>query len=219
MAVDNPVSGLTYNWYGTATGGTLLGSGINFTTPALHSNTNYYVEAVNSTGCSSTSRAQATVTVSPLPADPTLSANNTTVTAGQAATISVTNAQTGVTYNWYTSATAATPVFTGNTYTTPLLYAPTTYYVSGSNGSSCTSVNRTSITINVTINNNTPCSFANVQTQDVNGLCIGCNITNPALSAMLILQRHYSKCICRFSRWLCRPATGFPTTGFGRRYC
>lgn len=183
LAVDNPVSGLIYNWYGTATGGTILGSGTNFTTPALHSNTNYYVEAVNSTGCNSTTRAQATVTVSPLPADATLSANNTTVTAGQSATISVTNAQTGVTYNWYTSATAATPVFTGNTYTTPLLYAPTTYYVSGSNSNGCTSVNRTSIAINVTINNNTPCSFANVQTQDVNGLCIGCNITNPALSA------------------------------------
>jgi gliding motility-associated-like protein len=183
LAVDNPVSGVTYNWYGTATGGTLLATGTNFTSPALHSNTSYYVEAVNSTGCSSTARAQANVTVSPLPADPTLSANNTTVTAGQSATINVTNAQTGVNYNWYTSATAATPVFTGNIYTTPLLYAPTTYYVSGSNSSSCTSVNRTAIAINVTINNNTPCSYANVQTQDVNGLCIGCNITNPALSA------------------------------------
>ncbi|WCT10241.1 gliding motility-associated C-terminal domain-containing protein [Mucilaginibacter jinjuensis] len=183
LAVDNPVAGLTYNWYGTSTGGTLLGTGTNFTTPALHNNTSYYVEAVNATGCSSTARAQANVTVSPLPADPTLSANNTTVTAGQAATINVTNAQTGVNYNWYTSATAATPVFTGNTYTTPLLYAPTTYYVSGSNSTGCTSVNRTAITINVTINNNTPCSFANVQTQDVNGLCIGCSITNPALSA------------------------------------
>ncbi|NCD72142.1 gliding motility-associated C-terminal domain-containing protein [Mucilaginibacter agri] len=183
LAVNNPVTGETYNWYSAATGGTLLGTGVNFTTPALHSNTNYYVEAVNSTGCSSVQRAQATVTVSPLPTDPILSANNTTVVAGQTAAVSVTNAQTGVNYNWYTSATASTPVFTGNTYTTPQLYVTTTYYVGGTNGSNCTSASRIAITINVTINNNTPCSFANVQTQDINGLCIGCNITNAALSA------------------------------------
>ncbi|OKS86593.1 gliding motility-associated C-terminal domain-containing protein [Mucilaginibacter polytrichastri] len=183
LAVNNPVAGLTYNWYSTSTGGTILATGTNFTTPVLSSSTSYYVEAVNSTGCSSIQRAQATVTVSPLPADPALSANSTTVLAGQTATIGVTNAQTGVSYNWYTSANAVTPVFTGSPYTTPQLYTTTTYYVSGSNANGCTSANRTAITINVTINNNTPCSFANAHTEDVNGLCIGCGITNPALSA------------------------------------
>jgi gliding motility-associated-like protein len=183
LAVDNPVAGQTYNWYSAATGGTILNTGTTFTTPVLHANTSYYLEAANATGCVSAQRAQASITVSPLPADPTLSANNSTVVAGQTATISVTNAQTGVSYNWYTSATAATPVFTGSPYITPQLYTTTTYYVSGSNAAGCTSANRTSVTINVTINNNTPCSFANAQTQDINGLCIGCSVTNPALSA------------------------------------
>jgi gliding motility-associated-like protein len=183
LTVDNPVAGQTYNWYSTSTAGTILSTGNTFTTPVLHANTSYYVETANATGCVSAQRAAANITVSPLPADPTLSANSTTIVAGQTATVSVTNAQTGVNYNWYTSATAATPVFTGTPYTTPQLYSTTTYYVSGSNATGCTSVNRTPITITVTINNNTPCSFANVQTLDVNGICIGCGVTNPALSA------------------------------------
>ncbi|GAA3978233.1 gliding motility-associated C-terminal domain-containing protein [Mucilaginibacter dorajii] len=182
LSIANPVAGQTYNWYSTSTGGTVLSTGVNFTTPALHANTNYYAEAVNITGCTSASRAQATVTVSPKPANPVLAANNLTIAAGQNATISVTNAQTGITYNWYTSAAAATPVFTGTPYTTPLLYSSTTYYVAAVNAAGCQSAARTPITINVTINNNAPCSFANQQTNDVNGVCVLCGITNPVLA-------------------------------------
>ncbi|WP_214070033.1 gliding motility-associated C-terminal domain-containing protein [Mucilaginibacter sp. dw_454] len=177
------VSGVTYNWYTAATGGTPIFTGVNFTTPVLHANTNYFVEAVNATGCNSTTRAQATVTVQPKPADPVLAANSLTITAGQSATISVTNSQTGIVYNWYTSATAATPVFAGVTYATPALYATTTYYVSATNSTGCQSANRTAITINVNINNNSPCTFANAQTNTTSGiLCIGCSVENPALA-------------------------------------
>ncbi|WP_184544605.1 gliding motility-associated C-terminal domain-containing protein [Mucilaginibacter sp. FT3.2] len=182
LSVASPVAGQTYNWYSTATGGTVLFTGVNYTTPALHANAVYYAEAVNVTGCASTSRVQANVTVTPKPADPVLAANNLTINAGQSATISVTNAQTGITYNWYTSAAAATPVFTGTPYATPLLYSNTTYYVGAVNATGCQSVNRTAITINVTINNNAPCTFANAQTNDVNGVCVLCGITNAALA-------------------------------------
>ncbi|AYL96439.1 gliding motility-associated C-terminal domain-containing protein [Mucilaginibacter celer] len=182
LAVSNPDAATTYNWYTTATGGAPVFTGPTYTTAALHNNTSYYVEAVNAGGCTSATRAQANVTVVPLPANPTLATNNTSVAAGQKTTIGVTNAQTGVTYNWYTSANAATPVFTGTTFQTPLLYSNTTYYVSGVNGTGCTSASRTSITINVTIDTNAPCTFANAQTVTVNGVCIGCGVTNPALS-------------------------------------
>jgi hypothetical protein len=182
LTIASPVSGVVYNWYSTATGGTILHTGENFTTAALHNNTNYYVEAVNSTGCASAARAQATVTVQPKPADPVLMASSTTVSAGQPATIAVSNSATGITYNWYTSATAASPVFTGVTYVTPPLYTTTTYYVSAVNSTSCQSVNRTAITINVTINNNSPCSFAKTQTNSTTGICVGCSVENQALS-------------------------------------
>jgi gliding motility-associated-like protein len=182
LSIATPATGVTYNWYSTATGGTPIYTGINYTTPALHATTNYYAEAVNATGCPSSARTLATVTVSPKPANPVLAANNLTISAGQTATIQVTNAQTGITYNWYTSATAATSIFSGTTYTTPALFTNTTYYVSAVNATGCQSANRTAITINVTVNNNTPCSFANAQTNDVNGICIGCGVTQGTLA-------------------------------------
>ncbi|GAB3927862.1 gliding motility-associated C-terminal domain-containing protein [Mucilaginibacter myungsuensis] len=183
LSVASPVAGQTYNWYSAATGGTLIFTGTTFTTSALTNNTNYYVEAVNTTGCTSTARAQATVTVQPKPTDPTLVANNQTISAGQTATITVSNNQTGVTYNWYTSAGAASPIFTGTTFITPALFTNTTYYVGAVNSTGCTSVNRTPITITVTINTNAPCSFANAQSNAVSGLlCVACNVTLPALA-------------------------------------
>lgn len=183
LSVASPVTGTTYNWYNNATGGAILFTGANFTTPALHSNTSYYVEAVNTNGCSSSARIQGNVIVQPKPADPILTAGATTISGGQTATITVSNAQTGVTYNWYTSPTAATPVATGTTFTTPQLAANTTYYVSATNSSGCTSTNRTAITINVNINNNAPCSFANAQTSSTSGVCIGCSVANDVLAA------------------------------------
>jgi gliding motility-associated-like protein len=183
LSVTAPVTGVTYNWYSTATGGTPLYTGINYTTPALTANATYYAEAVNSTGCASSTRAQATVTVNAIPADPVLSANSLSINSGQTVTINVSNAQTGVTYNWYLSSTDATPVFTGNPYTTPALYASATYYVNAVNAAGCVSVNRTAIAINVNAVNNAGCSIANQQTTNINGLCILCSVTNSALAA------------------------------------
>jgi len=183
FAISSPDASLTYNWYTAATGGTPVYTGVNYTSGALHSNTIYYVETVNANGCASSARTQANVTVQPKPADPTLLANNGSISAGQTTTINVSNAQTGVTYNWYASSTGATPIFTGTSYTTPALYAPTTYYVSAVNSTGCTSANRTAITINVTINTNAPCSFANAQTNSVGGVaCVLCSVNNPALA-------------------------------------
>lgn len=182
LNIPAPVSGVQYRWYATATNGTLLYTGNSFTTPALTANTTYYVEAVGVSGCPSASRTQVNVIVQPNPLAPALAANSTTIAAGQTTAINVTNTQTGVTYNWYTSAAAATPVFSGPTYVTPPLYATTTYYVGAVNSTGCQSASRTSITINVNINNNSPCSFANLQSSNINGLCVGCSISNNLLA-------------------------------------
>ncbi|MDN3550333.1 gliding motility-associated C-terminal domain-containing protein [Mucilaginibacter aquaedulcis] len=187
LAIASPVAGQIYNWYDAATGGNLLFTGVNFTSPVLHANTSYYAEAVNITGCASGSRVQANVTVQPKPADPVLGVNSTTVTSGQTATINVTNAQTGITYKWYASVGAATPIFTGSSFTTPALFSTITYYVAAVNTTGCESVNRTAITLNVGVNNSSaPCTFANSQTPTITGgpiLCLGCSITSPELAA------------------------------------
>lgn len=56
----------TVNWYSALTGGTLLHTGVNYTTPVLNTTTTYYVtcESING-GCESTPRTPITVTVEP----------------------------------------------------------------------------------------------------------------------------------------------------------
>jgi gliding motility-associated-like protein len=55
----------SYNWFDAAVGGNLVGTGNTYTTPALTTNTSYYVQAVFN-GCSST-RARITVNVVVVP--------------------------------------------------------------------------------------------------------------------------------------------------------
>ncbi|PJJ79205.1 gliding motility-associated C-terminal domain-containing protein [Mucilaginibacter auburnensis] len=183
LSVAAPVAGVTYRWYDAQTGGTLVHTGNSFTTAALNTGRSYFVEAINAGGCSSAARAEAVITVQPRPAAPTLTANNQTINAGQTATISATSATAGATFNWYTTANATTPFFTGNSYTTPALFASQTYYVSAVNANGCQSSTRASITITVNIDTNTPCTFANQQTVNINGACIACTVTNTALVA------------------------------------
>lgn len=63
--IQNPVAGITYNWYDAATGGTLLGTGSTFTSPGVSGTTNYYVEQVSTTGlnCVGSPRTQVTATI------------------------------------------------------------------------------------------------------------------------------------------------------------
>ncbi|MDQ6527943.1 gliding motility-associated C-terminal domain-containing protein [Flavobacterium sp. LHD-85] len=49
-------TGVTINWYADPTSSTVLGTGTTFNTPALTATTTYYVGAVASSGCTSTSR-------------------------------------------------------------------------------------------------------------------------------------------------------------------
>lgn len=60
------------------TGGTLLTSATNYTTPALTTNTTYYIEARNGSGCVSAARTSITVIVNK-PITTCLQANNQTI--------------------------------------------------------------------------------------------------------------------------------------------
>jgi gliding motility-associated-like protein len=158
------INGITVNWYTAATGGTLAGTGNTFTTPILTANTNYFAEAVNASGCPSATRTQVSVTVNITPNVATLSPPVIAVNPGQTATISVSNVQPGVTYNWYTSSTGGTIAFTGSSYTTGQLTANTTYYVEGVLGA-CSTPSRAQITVAV---NSGPDVAVTPPTQSVN---------------------------------------------------
>jgi len=122
-----------YAWYDSANGGNLLSSAQVFVTPALATNTTYYVEAT-ANGCSS-SRVAVKVTVNPSPVAPTVT--NVTMCSGMSATLKETGA-TGV-VNWYDAATGGNLLATGSTFKTPALTVTTIYYVQSVSGQ-CTSV-------------------------------------------------------------------------------
>ncbi|MGN6397302.1 MAG: PKD-like domain-containing protein [Mucilaginibacter sp.] len=116
--------GGTYQWYDVATGGTLLHTGANFTTPILTANTTYYVETVNAAGVASP-RTQVDVTVNAIPAAPVVPV--TPVCVGNNITLTP-NDQTG-TFEWFDAATGGTLLAKTSTYTTPALTVNQTYFV------------------------------------------------------------------------------------------
>ncbi len=67
LIVSNPQQSLTYNWYSDAAGTVLIGSGDTITLPSITNSTNYYVQSVGSSNCSS-----ALTTVVSNPASPVL---------------------------------------------------------------------------------------------------------------------------------------------------
>jgi len=148
FTVQNPVAGVTYSWFNTATGGTALSSGTSFTAPAAAGSTYFFVQAsVN--GCVSPTRLRATAFTTVLPTI-TLSSTSVGVCQGQPAVFTVQNPAPGATYNWFNAATGGTPVGTGTTFTAPASTGTANYFVSVTvNG--CTSTPRVQVTVTLSV--------------------------------------------------------------------
>ena len=126
--------GGNYQWYDAAKGGNFLASGDTYTTPSITTPTTFYVETTVG-GCTSP-RTAVGVGLTTKPA-----ATGVQVCSGNVATLTATGAGT---LTWY-NAPNGTVLATGDTFTTPVLTATTTYYVtSTSNG--CVS-NATPVTV------------------------------------------------------------------------
>ncbi|RZM25560.1 MAG: hypothetical protein EOO88_18855, partial [Pedobacter sp.] len=138
--------GTTLRWYTDAVGGTLLYTGENFTTPVLTTTTTYYVE-VSRGSCASATRVPVTVTVTTPPSAPVVAAVPP-VCSGSPAIIAVSAPTPGTTYNWFTTATGGTTLFTGPVFTTPALTSNAVYYVEAANGS-CIGSARTAVSVTV----------------------------------------------------------------------
>jgi hypothetical protein len=124
----------TYSWSN--------GSSISTTTAAAVGTYTLTVSD-NTTGCAPLVQS-VTVTAAATPAAPT--ASGATICAGTATTLTATNP--GGTYKWYSAASGGTLLFTGASFTTPVLNANTTYYVE-TTVSSCPSA-RTAVLVTVT---------------------------------------------------------------------
>jgi hypothetical protein len=119
-----------YRWYSQPSGGSVLGTGGSYTTPAMYLQGTYYVEAVdsyNNPNCISP-RAALVVTVTPL-AMPSIVGD--TVTCGGTATLSA-SGSTGL-YRWFAGPTGGAVLATGANFTPPGTLQSTTYYVEATN--------------------------------------------------------------------------------------
>ncbi len=141
LTIQNPNASYTYNWYATATGGTVLGTGSSFTTPALNTTTTYYAETLNS-ACPS-ARTPVIVNVIPVSSP---AATSTAICPGNSTILTIQNPNGAYSYSWYASPTGGTALANGTTYTTPVVSAPTTYYVELFDGV-CNSI-RTPVPVN-----------------------------------------------------------------------
>ncbi len=116
----------TIYWYTAASGGSLVNTGTSYTTPSLSSTTTYYVQT--GTTCPS-ARIPVTATINPISADPVTMSDSIcgsgTLTLGASASDPV---------SWYAAASGGSPLFTGSSFTTPVLSSSTNYYAQASNG-------------------------------------------------------------------------------------
>jgi gliding motility-associated-like protein len=147
LQVQNPVAGETYNWYSTAAGGTPLASGISYTLNNALVNTNFYVQAVNATGCTSPGMTAAAILVNANAALP--AANDLTVCPGNNAVLQIQNPQPGFTYNWYNTATGGVPIASSTSYTLNNVTSATTLYIDAVNTSSCASPGRSPVAVSL----------------------------------------------------------------------
>ncbi|MDB5014928.1 MAG: type sorting protein, partial [Daejeonella sp.] len=139
----------SYKWYSVPTDGSVIGTESAYTTPdSVKAARSYYVEAVVN-GCLSP-RISVPVYVNALPPPPT--AANVTICAGSTANLAAT--APGGTYEWFDTAIGGAALIVSPDFTTPVLFATTTYYLQ-TNLNGCTST-RTPVTVTVTPVPNAP---------------------------------------------------------------
>ncbi|MCJ0743511.1 Ig-like domain-containing protein [Pedobacter montanisoli] len=147
LSIENPETGVDYEWYSDPQGNNLVNKGTTYTTQVLTASTDYYVRAVGTLGCSSpTAFVKVSVTVNTIPLNPMVAASSVSTCEGTSASLSVINPDNTVVYNWYTVATGGTPIYTGTTFTTPVVSTDQVYYIEAQSGN-CISAVRTRVDV------------------------------------------------------------------------
>jgi gliding motility-associated-like protein len=151
---DTPTGGTgtySYQWQSSAdsiTFANITGAdSINYTPQSLNMTT-YFQRIASSGTCVVSSISNVVkITIATIPVSPV--AAGTSTCSGSTATLSVTAPTPGITYNWYTSATTDTVLFSGSSFVSPELSNATTYYVASANSGGCVSAR---MAVSVTIN-------------------------------------------------------------------
>lgn len=140
----NLYASASYNvsWYTTATGGSPIATGNNFTTPYLTDTTTYYVETTNN-GCK-LNRVPVIATIKGMP---TIATVVPASRAGQGSVTLAATSNTVATLSWYDAVTGGNVLATGASFVTPTIANTTTYYVGAAN--ECGVSARTSVTATI----------------------------------------------------------------------
>lgn len=143
LSISSPNGSYSYDWYDASTGGTLLGSGTDYLiSSAISGATNYYVQATNSYGCTS---SRTTISVTGIDTPPPTVTSPVQVCGSNDANLNITAPTAGYTYSWYSGSCGGTLLQTGTSsiYTT-VVAADITIYVNntppGCSPSTCSSI-------------------------------------------------------------------------------
>jgi gliding motility-associated-like protein len=178
LTAEAYTSDVTLSWYSSPSGGSPLAQGPDFTTPALHQTTHYYVQATSRNGCPAPERRQVTVRVDIPVAD---AGKDVSIIAGGSAGL---HARGGVQYQWspagsLTNPNSATPVAKPD--------KTTTYTVTITTQNGCTATDEVTVEVIPKI---TP---ANAMTLNGDGMNDTWHIEN---------IEHYPTCYIQvFTRW------------------
>ncbi len=151
-----PLTFGSFLWYTVPTGGTPIAAAVSnrYVTPSLTATTTYYVAAVTSPqsgAVESFIRTPVTATINSLPAA-AVAPPQTRCAAGTLV-LTASGAPVGGQYRWYSAVTpkggVVVPGATQATYTTPVITANTTYYVSLITSDGCESASLTAIPITI----------------------------------------------------------------------
>ena len=115
-------------WYSAISGGSVLATGLTFTTPVISGTTTYYAEA-GPVGCQS-SRVSVQAVINSIPAAPAGTGNSRCGTGS----VSL-SASGGSQLLWYTSASGGSSIGSGTSFSTPNISSTTNYFVESNNGS------------------------------------------------------------------------------------
>lgn len=148
LSVASPQAGIVYDWYDSPAKTSHLFTGTSYTTSPLNASQTFYIEASSATGCTNPALGSVQVNVSSQPSSPAVT-GLTSVCNGSSATLKIQNPQAGVTYNWYSTQSGSTALYTGDTFITPGISGNISYYVDATNAGGCTSTNRTPINLMV----------------------------------------------------------------------
>lgn len=138
--IANAANG-TVSWYSNATGGSPLATGNTFTTPVLSTTTTFYA-SVFANSCTTGVRTAVTATINEIP---NLTVVNSTTVCENSAAVLMASTTAGI-ISWHSEATGGITYATGTTFTTPLLFQDTTFYVEASNNG-CSSGARIPLTV------------------------------------------------------------------------